>query len=323
MYTIKYIKEFVLLSITILLFKQNTLYSQNNNDSIHKYYSYVYLAEHQLLEGNIEKSISYYTNAFKFSYPRSKDLYNVFLASYYINDTIKTKSYANELIIKGYDISFFTDSITNPNLYKLIQNKSFLETPNNFICCDSIFYKFCDTIFEDDQKIRTDSNFISIQKAKDKQNFEKIKNYIAINSYPSFEKFGFCNKFSNPISICPTFELILWHNRFEIDSQFIKVLTINLLSGDIQPNEFTKITIANKDLSNSLTLKPWEIEKVCKTSSVKNINKKREYYLLDKLEDYLRKYKYHLINKFDKFIFIDPVLITNNEIIINSGFYGE
>lgn len=305
-----------------ILLNSNGVMSQTTQENIHSYYKFIYLSENEILNENLIKSDSLYSIAFKYSYPRSKDLYNAFLVSYYLNDSTKSLIYAKELVVNGFNSSNLCDSLINPKLCKILQfnlQQSIFKINKS---CDTNFNKFCEDLFNDDQKGRTESGNSETQQLIDFRNFQQLKQFIISNEYPTFKTYGFCNKFANPLSICPIFEIILWHNRFTLDNEFIELLTQNLLNGKIQPNEFIKISIAHNPTSIIYGLKPWKIITMSESQKIL-INQKREMMLLDDLEDYYNKYQYHLKNKFDKFLFMDPILITNNEQIINSGFYGD
>jgi hypothetical protein len=209
--------------ITLLLLLNGNIYSK----SIEDYYSLINEAELLICDNKIEHAVEHYDKAFENKdIPFGKDLYNAWLCSYMLDDTVRFKRYSISMIKCGA----FLHQQVHENMLKTIGGKHDLQlfsdiwnrlkqsvksgvNENNF--------KALERFLNEDQAVRHffqdscgERNYNTCGRDSlnvfDSLNVEHLFKYFAENGFPTEQKYGYQNCFpTNP----PRYQLILQHDR--------------------------------------------------------------------------------------------------------------
>lgn len=265
--------------------------------AVKQYYEYINKAEMAIVYNRLDSANIYYNKAFDFKYPNGKDLYNAFLAAFYIADYRIARKYANELAYKGMAKSYIKDSLLNPELYHYVlsQYDSFQNIGRHSKMYD--LAQKLRTIFNEDQAARKDIDeskkaevqrevFQQVAKA-DSINIERLKRYIDTFGFPSFEQKGFW--LTSAPNSPGVLWLVLWH--FRPNPTTLDSLVHNaVLEGRFPPVDWATIISCRKNARDyGYNMDIWR-KNSYSVDELNRINKSRAAIYLDPIEDYKMKW---------------------------------
>jgi hypothetical protein len=317
-----------LFSSLAFFFISNLCYSNN----IKKYYELINNAELKIIENDYSNAQKLYKEAFKYKKYNGKDLYNAFLCSFYIHDTLNAKLYINKLAFYGLNYDYFIPLKSEMKFYNII----FKEFNENFNAGEVKFKTSkvltIDSLFQVDQLNRNSNNSKFNRHIIDSISLISLINTIQKNEWPSFQSNGFWNIASNPRTENLPVYILYWHNRFvnnNLDSLAIKALE----KGYLRPDDFESIILGRKMFGensfNYYDIFPtaWKI-KTLTAQKIDYYNKNRDKYFLEDLSSFKKKYDYQSLYNIEfgmdtvksSFKFLNSSLVPSLD-LINQGIY--
>ena len=286
------IGAFFLTKLLFLFLPNSSLFSQNDN-FIKNYYPYINKAEISIIDSNFKEAYINYEKAFKnVQSPFVKDIHNALICSiklrYKESIYIHLKQMANkglpfENLIKN---NYLKNYIQGNNLRKFyIQN--YKDKKNN-----DLILKL-ETLLNSDQIIRKLPNVTKKQIwSQDSINAKNLLDLFSIYGFPNEEEIGYKGVLPNE----DLYSLIIIHqNQLTGVFNFSEILFKNVLLGRILPNT-ALLLMFFQEKSDSLGFEYTSFKSIL-NFEIKKINKYRENWGIDNIENYSTKSKFSKINK--------------------------
>ena len=276
--------------------------AQHKTDTnlVRKYYAHINSAELNIIDTNYDMALLEYQTAFNLKYPNGKDLYNAFVASYYLKDTANAYRYYNWLAYHGMKRGYFSDSTSNPDFYKFVTASHDSSGAAGYAKLDVGAVEFWDIVDEFTRKYRTYTpeyfmnKEVFKEKAKemDALNRENIIGFIESGGKYGFEEIGFWTKNSGPHVGNSPFYNHIYHTK-SYDNNLLDTYKELCLKGKLDLMDFISIharsfkaTVFAKNYG--LRLYNQDLDK----EDTRDIDRLRKKMYLSPLSDYYKRKKF-------------------------------
>ncbi|MDR2836350.1 MAG: hypothetical protein LBV69_09220 [Bacteroidales bacterium] len=182
----KYNKKYVSYKVLTIVFAILSGFNSFSQDDIFlNYYENVNIAEMNIVNKKLDSAIYFYDLAFPLTEkPMVKDIHNALMCAVSIKNNSKTQDYLEKITLKNL----------NPNYYKRYKLTKYL-TKNQFKNIkerykrkiNSYVYQFLDSLQNEDQKIRTQENYLKFHYkiiATDTSNYNCYIKFLENNDFP-------------------------------------------------------------------------------------------------------------------------------------------
>lgn len=283
-------------------------FAGSKTDSVKNYYKLINQAELAIVDSNYATAHKKYATAFQYKFPNDKDLENALLISCLLRDTTKATYYITKMAALGF-FQYTYKSQTQPGAFLPTDlDSAFVQLISKD--CDS-FYKLSvasslsgnmhrwAVLYSSDQAIRNiefkdKADEMQVGSLVDSGNAELMKIFLLDGYFPSFEKTGYfwdgdghpSNRAGEP------FFALYWHQRGRkagndaIDSLILSAV----YKGDFRPDCWAICNSMRPGMTQrlGLNIRTHTLESYT-SSELAQINKNREQYLLEPLEDFYKK----------------------------------
>lgn len=300
-------------------------------DSIGNYYANKYAAELAIVDSNLPRALSLYEKAFSCKRPHEKDLYNAFIVSCYLKDSLHAKTYFDQLAYLGLTRWSITDDLRQDGLDTFFMQKISMDYGKIHAeskAADFIKHaQVMDSFYAFDQGIRqyATNTYGQIEGLKkfndsivttDSINIRRMLQYVQENGFPDIYQTGFYAGNYIHISSYPMFFLLLRHIRAmpytRINkSEIMTVAKRAVLSGQFDPRDYAFVYDESEGTNKyGMILKTSLFEdklgyEPLEPAKLREINQARKAIYLEPMDEYIRKlefmrrcYHFHFFNIF-------------------------
>lgn len=279
----------VLLYIIIL-----NAYAQNN-ELLHKYYYHVNQAELSIIDNNLLHAQLHYDAAFSTEYEFSRDIFNAFVVSYRLQDTLRSIHFYNRMVWAGLKKENFEGLFGNKDTTELSDYYQYIsihyDSIHNIVSNSSmpaLGIKF-NEFYIKDQSCRTDE-----EKSKDLKRCDSLieidlMKFIDEYDFPSYKKIGlYDTALIQPFTV-DILELIMFHKRGIIENTpFLDFMWKFVESGELDARAYSMRYFCQDCSPYHVNIPLRPISK----DELKLINTERRKIYLEPLEDYYKKIDY-------------------------------
>lgn len=284
---------------------------QANPKQVWSYYVHVNDAEMFITDGRYSDALAFYDIAFQNKLPNAKDLYNAYVASFLVKDTVRTISYFNQLALYGLKKGGFERSKFGKSIPDIASDPFYQYISKDYDSLNEVaqksafpaYVKKLNDIYSKDQKARETNQKLNIYFA-DSLNMIELGKFIKTSGFPSFQKTGFFETCRNSPMNPSTAWVIMWHHRGK-NTALDKVMLEAVKNGEFPPDDYAIIADQKKNLyyTSILKVKQADLDET-------EINKKRAEIYLESLGDYRKKLEFQFKDR--RFILVQFMALAFN-----------
>lgn len=297
-------KKTALFIMMILL--SNSTFASSKSDSVKTYYKLINQAELAIVDSNYAIAHKKYDTAFQYKFPNDKDLENALIIACKVMDTVKATRYITEMASLGfyqynytratrpgdflpYDLdSAFIQSI-NKQCHSLSELAKTSSLPANLHRW-AILYAADQDSRNIEFKDKTDE--IQAGRLTDSIIAALMKVFLRDGNFPSYQRTGYFFDGEGMLTNRPgePFFILYWHQRGKDDPELDSLVLKTVYNGDFRPDLWVTCNRMRKNISQllGLDIRNRKLESYSKLE-LDEVNRNREKYLLEPLEDFYKK----------------------------------